>query len=162
MPIPSSALPRQAARIAVALAALTLAACSVERVEPVDDYRPRPRPVCTREYAPVCGARGGERQTFANACEARLSGYDILARGECRIGRPDRDEWREGDRERDRSRRERRDRGDDERPRDRRVCTADYAPVCAARDGTDRVFANTCEAERAGFRVWKTGPCPVR
>lgn len=57
--------------------------------------RDRPDRACTREYAPVCGERGRTRQTFANACEARSSGYDIVGRGECRASnrpdRPDRD-----------------------------------------------------------------------
>src|SRR5690606_24729584 len=60
---------------------------------------------CTREYAPVCGQRGRERQTFANACAARASGYDIKGRGECQITRPDRDrnEWERNPRDRDRN-----------------------------------------------------------
>ena len=34
-----------------------------------------------------------------------------------------------------------------------RVCTKEYQPVCAC-DGT--VYANSCEAERAGNLMWKS------
>ena len=180
-------LSRLAGPIAIVLAASTLAACSVE----VDEgrpggYNPRPPQLCTREYAPVCGERGRDRQTFANACEARASGYDILGRGECQFRRPDRgredigwqDEGRDGwqqdgrDRDRpdrdhnrndrDRRDRDREDRGDRERPRDQRACTMEYNPVCG-RNGQDfKEFGNACSAEAAGFRVFRPGQCPVR
>lgn len=39
---------------------------------------------CSREYAPVCARRGGDRQSFRNACEARRAGYRIVADGRCR------------------------------------------------------------------------------
>ena len=55
---------------ALALLAATVTACTVV----VDDPGPRPGPgpqpgpeFCTREYDPVCGRRGRDRQTFANA-----------------------------------------------------------------------------------------------
>jgi hypothetical protein len=38
---------------------------------------------CTREYAPVCGRRGGEHQTFPNSCEADNAGYRVVADGPC-------------------------------------------------------------------------------
>lgn len=234
MPILSTVFRRRAGRIAVALAGLTLAACSVDVANPnagggfrpspgrvcTAEYRPvcaarggesqtfanaceaqssgfsilgpgecrhgrpEPRPdegrACTREYAPVCGARGRERQTFANACEARSSGYDIIGRGECQVARPDRErdrgEWREGDdrnRERaDRNDRNRDDRGrsergreerdDRDRPRDQRVCTMEYKPVCGQQGRDRRTFGNACAAEVAGFRVLRPGECPAR
>jgi len=214
MPILSTVFRRRAGRIAVALAGLALAACSVDVVNPnaggglrpspgracTAEYRPvcaarggesqtfanaceaqssgfrvlgsgecrhgrpEPRPdesrACTREYAPVCAARGRERQTFANACEARSSGYDIVGRGECQTARPDRDrdrgEWREGDRER-----EGRDRDRDNRDRPR-VCTSEYKPVCAQQGRDRRTFGNACAAEVAGARVIRAGECPAR
>ena len=45
--------------------------------------RPDRPQFCTREYAPVCGARGNVRQTFGNACEAEAAGYRILRPGRC-------------------------------------------------------------------------------
>src|SRR5690606_35787620 len=81
----------------IAVSTTLLAACTVA----VDDgpgYRPlppRPAPpqmACTREYAPVCAQRGGERRSFGNACMARADGYRILNDGECRAERPSRPE----------------------------------------------------------------------
>ena len=64
----------------------------------VVDGPPPPGPgagFCTREYAPVCGSRFGDRQTFPNACEADRAGYDVIRGGTCRrnegpISQPDR------------------------------------------------------------------------
>jgi hypothetical protein len=137
--------------------------------------RPDPRPdegrACTREYAPVCGSRGRDRQTFANACEARTSGFDVIGRGECQVRRPDRDMtdgrdrgderpgwWR--DRDDDREGRDRDRRGRD-RPSDQRVCTMEYNPVCGQRGREMKMFGNACSAEAAGFRLRNPGECPV-
>lgn len=125
----------------------------IERGECRGVGRPDPRPdagrACTREYAPVCGQRGRDRQTFPNACEARNGGYDIVGRGECGSGRPDRD---------------RDDRNDRDRPgRDQsggtRMCTQEYAPVCASRGSSTRTFGNSCQADVEGFRVVRRGEC---
>lgn len=82
---------RSFAGIATGLAAafIVLAGCTV--VEERPGYRPSPPPrpgpvACTREYAPVCGERRGQRQTFANACMARADGYSIVSQGACRSG----------------------------------------------------------------------------
>ncbi|WP_084437971.1 Kazal-type serine protease inhibitor [Shinella sp. HZN7] len=178
-------LSRLAGPIVLLLTVGTLTACSVEVDERPGGYNPRPPQLCTREYAPVCGERGRDRQTFANACEARSSGYGIIGRGECQFRRPDRDQvgWqdqgRDGwsndgrnrpDRDRNRNDRDRRDRdrddrgdrGDRERPRDQRACTMEYNPVCGRR-GTDfKEFGNACSAQAAGFSVYRAGQCPVR
>lgn len=49
--------------------------------------RPTPPPpqqrACTREFAPVCGQRGGRLQTFSNACEAGRADFRIVHRGQC-------------------------------------------------------------------------------
>lgn len=133
--------------------------------------RPDPRPdegrACTREYAPVCGSRGRDRQTFANACEARSSGFNVIGRGECQIRRPDvgwsdRDEGRDRDRERPRDRDRDRDRDDRERPRDQRACTMEYNPVCGQRGRDRKTFGNTCSAGAEGYRVIGPGECPAR
>ena len=133
-------LTRLAGRIAILIAAGTLVACSVEVDEGGGDYRPRPRPqACTMEYNPVCGARGGDQQTFANACEARSSGFRVVSRGECRRGgRPD------------------------VRPDDGRACTREYNPVCGANGRDRQTFANACEARRSGFDIIGRGECQVR
>lgn len=168
-------LSRLAGPIVLLLAAGTLAACSVEVDEGPGGYNPRPPQFCTREYAPVCGERGRDRQTFANACEARSSGYGIIGRGECQFRRPDRDRtgwqdedrdgWnnnrRDRDRDRNRNDRDRRER-DRERPRDQRACTMDYNPVCGRRGQDFKEFGNACSAEAAGFAVYRRGQCPIR
>ncbi|MCV3242959.1 Kazal-type serine protease inhibitor domain-containing protein [Mesorhizobium sp. ZC-5] len=113
-----------------------LAACVVEETPGPGPGRPFPpdRPqFCTREYAPVCGQRRGDRQTFPNACQAEADGYRVIARGECRSGG-----------------------GGGGGPR---ACTREYNPVCARRGGTRQTFSNSCEAENAGFRIISGGEC---
>lgn len=88
-------------------------------------------------YAPVCGQRRGERQTFGNDCVARSEGFRVVHEGECRRessrpGRPD---------------------------REARACTREYAPVCGRRGGRERTFGNRCEAQAANFRVVADRPC---
>lgn len=127
------AMPRQGLVVFV-LSAL-LAACTV-----VVDDGPRPRPprpepqFCTREYEPVCARRGGDRQTFANACLAERAGYRILRDGPCRDGGGG---------------------GGGEQT----FCTREYAPVCARRHGEVRTFPNACEARAADYRIVGDGPC---
>ncbi|MER9052642.1 Kazal-type serine protease inhibitor [Mesorhizobium sp. M0213] len=110
-----------------------LAACTV-----VVDEGPGPRPpwpgpqFCTRQYDPVCARRGGDRQTFANACLAERAGYRIIREGECRRGG-----------------------GGGEQT----FCTREYRPVCARRHGELRTFPNECEARAADYRVVDDGPC---
>ncbi|CCV08797.1 Protease inhibitor Kazal-type (fragment) [Mesorhizobium metallidurans STM 2683] len=38
-------------------------------------------------------------------------------------------------------------------------CTKQYDPVCARRGGDRQTFANTCLAERAGYRIIRDGQC---
>lgn len=136
--ISMSFVSRLTARAAILLAAGTLAACQVEVDEGRPDYRPRPQ-ACTMEYMPVCGSRGGEIQTFPNACEARSNGYRIVGRGECRFdGRPD------------------------PRPDEGRACTREYAPVCGSRGRDRQTFANACEARSSGYDVIGRGECQSR
>lgn len=136
--ISMSLFSRLAARAAILLAAGTLAACQVEVDEGRPDYRPRPQ-ACTMEYMPVCGSRGGETQTFPNACEARSNGYRIIGRGECRFGvRPD------------------------PFPDQGRACTREYAPVCGSRGRDRQTFANACEARSSGYDVIGRGECQFR
>jgi hypothetical protein len=108
-----------------------LGSCTV-----VVDEGPGPLPepqYCTKEYAPVCAVRGGDRQTFANGCRAELAGYRIVRRGQCR------GEF-----------------GGDNKPA---FCTREYRPVCARRGGAMRTFPNACEARAAEFRIVDNGPC---
>lgn len=39
------------------------------------------------------------------------------------------------------------------------LCTLDYNPVCARRDGQRRTFANGCLADRAGYDIVRPGEC---
>ena len=126
---------RPAGAIVVAFAGLVLTACSAEMVDQGGGGpRPRPQRVCTAEYLPVCAARGGEQQTFANACEARSSGFRVLGQGECRHGRPE------------------------QRPS---ACTREYAPVCGTRGGERQTFANACEARSSGYDIAGRGECQI-
>lgn len=127
---------RRARYGAVLLLLPVIAACTVETSPGYGDggrpLPPRPQ-MCTMEYAPVCAERGGARQTFPNACEARTRGYRVLDRGECRRAPPP--------------------------PPPVRACTREYAPVCGERRGRLQTFANACEADRDGFRVVGRGEC---
>lgn len=141
-----------------AVLALTLVAASCTATVYEVDTRPPPRPgppppdrFCTREYAPVCGQRGGAQRTFGNSCEADVAGYRVRYGGECRYGpppgppmtpRPPRPPYG----------------GPGPGPSDR-FCTREYAPVCAVRGNRERTFGNACEADNAGFRVIDRGPC---
>lgn len=121
---------------AVLFLSTILAACTVV----VDDGPgPRPRPprpepqFCSMQYQPVCARRGGDRQTFANACLAGRAGYRIIRDGQCRDGGG----------------------GGGEQT----FCTREYRPVCARRGGEMRSFPNACEARAADYRVVGDGPC---
>ncbi len=99
-----------------------------------------PQQACTMDYRPVCGQRGGDRQTFSNACQAEAGGYRVVSQGECRRGgSAGGGNW-----------------GD--RPQ-QRACTREYAPVCARRGRDMRTFGNSCEAEAAEYRVMRPGTC---
>ncbi len=134
---------RSFARIAAGLAtaAVVLAGCTVVVDDRPGHRPPPPRPggpaACTFEYAPVCGERRGDRQTFPNACTARADGYRIVHAGECRRG------------------------GGGGWDHDRRpvACTREYAPVCARRGRDVRTFGNACEARAADYRIVGRGRC---
>lgn len=120
--------------VALLLSAL-LAACTVVVDEGPGPRPPRPGPqFCTRQYEPVCARRGGDRQTFANACLADRAGYRIVRDGPCRDGGGG---------------------GGGEQT----FCTREYAPVCARRHGEVRTFPNACEARAADYRIVGDGPC---
>ena len=119
--------------VALLLSAL-LAACTVVVDEGQRPRPPRPHPqLCTMQYEPVCARRGGDRQTFANACQAERAGYRIVRDGPCRDGGGG--------------------------GREQTFCTREYAPVCARRHGEVRTFPNECEARAADYRIIGDGPC---
>lgn len=141
-------------KLALILIAPVLSACTVETDPGYSRPPPRPRPpqqqMCTMEYAPVCGERGGRMQTFGNACQARADGFAIVARGDCRRQppvtpmppqpRPPRPE-------------------PDHPQRPGGICTREYRPVCGQRGPEMRTFPNACEAGNDGFRVIGPGEC---
>lgn len=100
-----------------------------------------PQQACTLEHRPVCGQRGGDRQTFGNSCQAEANGYRVVRQGECRRGGGSNAGGGWG-----------------ERP-PQRACTREYAPVCARRGRDMRTFGNSCEAEAAEYRVMRSGTC---
>ncbi|MFN3765924.1 MAG: Kazal-type serine protease inhibitor family protein [Aliihoeflea sp.] len=147
--------------LAVAGAGL-LASCVVveEGPRPLPP-RPGPEPICTQQYDPVCGERGGDRQTFPNSCVARAEGYRIAYGGECRRGggsnwdrpgRPGGPGW-------DRPGRPGSDRPGRPGPDRPQFCTREYAPVCAVQGNRQQTFGNACEAEAAGWRIRRGGEC---
>lgn len=138
----------------IAAAFIVLAGCTV--VEERPGYRPSPPPrpgpvACTREYAPVCGERRGQRQTFSNSCEARAANYRITHQGACRSG----GDWnnRPGPNRPDTNR------PGPNRPDRPQACTREYAPVCARSGRDTRTFGNACEARAANYRVVGSGRC---
>ncbi|RJG44289.1 MULTISPECIES: Kazal-type serine protease inhibitor [unclassified Mesorhizobium] len=161
-------------RGAAIVGAAMLSACTVvEGPGPGPGPYPGPRPepgprFCTREYQPVCARRGGERQSFPNACEADRAGFRVIRDGQCRgddggggMGpgprpprpeypgtRPPRPEYP----------------GPGTRPPrpepEQTFCTQEYRPVCATRRGSTRTFGNSCEARAADYRIVdQNGPC---
>lgn len=119
--------------VVLALLSAVLMSCTVvvDDRDPLPDRGPR---FCTRDYQPVCASRGGDRQTFSNACSAEAAGYRVIRYGECRGG------------------------GDYDREPE--YCTREYRPVCAVnRLGAVRDFPNACEARAAHYRVVGDGPC---
>lgn len=117
--------------------------------------RPGPPPqdrFCSRDYQPVCGESRDGQRTFGNACTAEAAGYRIAYGGECRGGPP-------------RGPRPGMGPGPGYGPgpslpqQSDRMCTQQYEPVCARRDGRERTFGNSCEADKAGFRIVDQGPC---
>jgi len=46
--------------------------------------RPQQPSACSREFLPVCALRGNRRQTFSNACMARVQGFRPMHQGRCR------------------------------------------------------------------------------
>lgn len=121
--------------LTILLLSAILTACTVVVDEGPGPRPPRPGPqFCTKQYDPVCARRGGDRQTFANACLAERAGYRIIRDGQCRDGGGG---------------------GGEEQT----FCTREYAPVCARRHGELRTFPNACEARAADYRVVDDGPC---
>jgi hypothetical protein len=112
-----------------------LAACTVVVEDDTRPLPPRPGPICTQQYDPVCGERRGDRQTYGNSCIAQAEGARIVYGGECRRG------------------------GGGPISGGDRFCTREYAPVCATRRGRERTFGNECEADSAGYRVIYDGQC---
>lgn len=139
-------------------------------------YYPPPRPdrgpqMCTMDYRPVCGERGGRFETFGNSCQAGARGFRVVNSGECRgSGRPDRPDWdRPGRPDRpDWDRPGRPDRpdwdrpGNPGRPQPGGACTREYRPVCGQRGGRTQTFPNACEANNAGFGIISSGECRRR
>ncbi|WP_420962630.1 Kazal-type serine protease inhibitor family protein [Brucella sp. IR073] len=137
------------------LALFLLAGCAVAE----DGGRPGPRPggpvMCPMIYAPVCGERGGVRQTFGNACQAGAKGFRVVRKGECGTRRSSSGipKWPAiaGP-------------GPVLPPQLRRparpsFCTEEYAPVCARRGRSVKTFPNACFAKREGYRVLRRGAC---
>lgn len=81
---------RISAAVGTLTAALLLTGCMETMPRPERPRPPRPeRPAgCTREFAPVCAARGGRMRTFNNACMARAERYTVIGDRPCGRDRP--------------------------------------------------------------------------
>ena len=62
-------------------ASTSLAGCT--NMEEMPGPIGNPSKVCTKEYVPVCGAKGYKRKSFGNACEANAAGYSVVKEGKC-------------------------------------------------------------------------------
>ncbi len=118
----------------IAAALLSASTALVASVD-VAEAQSSSRRVCTQEYDPVCGRKGTSYRTFANACEAQVSGYFVAAKGVC-----------EGDRDRNRN-------------EVRETCEQGTKPVCGIDGSRRKSFGNACEAQRAGYRILHNGRC---
>jgi hypothetical protein len=118
-------LPIHAIVLIVLLLASTIAAAAASG--PARDTRT----MCPSIYQPVCGQKGSESRTFANACLAKGAGFAVVRGGGCGAassGLP-------------------------------RFCTKEYAPVCGERNGERRDFGNACEARAEDYAVLHDGTC---
>ncbi len=133
--------------------------------------RPQPQPqMCTMDYRPVCGERGGRFETFGNSCQAGQRGFRVVGQGECRSperpdrdrpsrpddgrpSRPDRPDWDRPSRP-DQGRPSRPD-----RPASENFCTREYRPVCGQKGRRQQTFSNACEARNSDFTVVSSGEC---
>ncbi|MBV2143997.1 protease inhibitor [Falsochrobactrum sp. TDYN1] len=146
-------------RLGVLAGAVFLAGCVAEGGP---DYRPPMRPgpsqpqMCPMIYAPVCGERRGERKTLSSSCVARAEGYRVVSNGRCTSSRPGGGWGGEGTRPTrppQQSHRPGRPGGSSG------ACTREYRPVCAQRGGDRQTFSNSCTAEKAGYRIIRSGQC---
>lgn len=131
----------------------------------------QPQQMCTMEYRPVCGERGGRQETFGNACQAGQRGFRVVRPGECRSPeRPGRPDWDRPSRpepgrpsrpERpDWDRPSRPEQGRPQRPdRPDSFCTREYQPVCGRQGRREQTFPNACEARNSNFDVVASGEC---
>lgn len=128
------------------------------------------RPMCTREFRPVCGCNG---RTYPNRCTAHADGVSVLSDGECQpepsaaggdvgatCGTRGAGPCAEG---LSCIHPQTANCGETDAPgtcqRRPEVCTMQYDPVCGC-DG--RTYPNACGAAAAGASVRARGECPSR
>lgn len=70
--------------IAAAAGAFAIGASSPSEAKAKKMAAPPPQPgPCFELYAPVCGAKGGMKFTYANACFAAKDGASVVSKGAC-------------------------------------------------------------------------------
>ena len=67
----------------IVIAACCFIAPVANAAEP-DQSDIRSRPICTEQYAPVCGEKNGVTKTYSNACFAAADHAKVIAQGPCR------------------------------------------------------------------------------
>lgn len=90
--------------------------------------------VCTQEYAPVCGTRGGTDRTYSNLCMLESDGAELHYTGECVVCASG-ETFNEATY------------SCDEAPQE---CPAVYDPVCGALEGVIETYSNQCTLDAAG------------
>ena len=77
-----------AASITVAAIAVAIGSAATSQAKAKKDMAGPPPYICNWLYKPVCGVKGGMKQTYSSACWAAKDGAKIIYAGECKGKKP--------------------------------------------------------------------------